>query len=141
MNDVKCEPVKSGVGGWLLVLCLLLLVWQPVSFGLLASNVIDDLARRGLTLALGLLVRVLVTAFGIAAGLALLNLKPGAVTMAMVSLGLTAATDIVIYTTPLFPNDRPPGATPYYVIASLAYSGIWMWYLARSKRVQNTFFQ
>jgi hypothetical protein len=133
------EGAKSGVGGWLLVLCLLLLFWQPISFGLLASGVLDHLATGGWPLALGLFVRVLVTAVGIAAGLALLKRESGAIRLAMVSLGLTAATDILVYTTPIFPSNRLPGTTPFYVIASLAYSGIWIGYLARSRRVRNTF--
>ena len=131
--------MKNGVGGWLLVLCLLLVVWQPISFGLLASSLLDRLATRGLPLALALITRILVTAFGIAAGLALFNLRPGAVTMAKLSLALTAATDLVIYTTPLFPSNRPPGDTPLYIAGSFAYATAWMLYLVHSKRVHNTF--
>jgi len=123
----------------LLVLCLLLVVWQPTSFGLVAASVIDRLPVRGLPLAATLLARLLATAFGIAAGLALLNRRPGAVSMAKVSLGLTAATDVFVYTTPFFPNNRPPGDTPVYVVATLAYSAIWMIYLVRSKRVRDTY--
>src|ERR687885_774595 len=50
------EP--EGVGGWLLILCALLLIWQPLSLGLLASSVLDSLAVRGLPLALVLAARV-----------------------------------------------------------------------------------
>jgi hypothetical protein len=133
------KAVKSGVGGWLLVLCLLLLVWQPLSLGLVASSVLDSLAVRGWPLALVLLTRMLVTGFGIGAGLALLARRPGAVTLAKVSLALSAATDVFVYTTPLFPSDRPPGATPVYIGVSLAYSIVWMTYLTRSERVRDTF--
>ena len=51
-----------GVRGWLLVLCLLLLVWQPLGLALVASSVLDELAIRGLSLALVLLLRLLVAA-------------------------------------------------------------------------------
>ena len=129
-----------GPRGWLLVLCLLLLVWQPVSLGLVASSVLDVLAIRGLPLALILVARVLVAAFGIAAGLALLGHRAGAVTMAKVSLAVSAATDVFIYTTPFFPNNRPPGDTTLVVVASLAYYGALMTYLFRSRRVKETFF-
>ena len=121
------------------MLCLLLLVWQPVSLGLVASSVLDLLAVRGLPLALVLMMRVLVTAFGIAAGLALLGRRAGAVTMAKASLVVSAATDVFVYTTPFFPNNRPPGDTALVVVASLAYYGAWMMYLFRSKRVKHTF--
>ncbi len=128
-----------GIGGWLLVLCVLLLIWQPLSLGLLASGVLNDLALRGVPLALVLLLRVLVTAFGIAAGLALLNRRPAAVTMAKASLIVSAATDVFVYLTPYFPSNRMPGETPFYVAASLAYYAIWLAYLLRAKRVKNTF--
>src|SRR5262245_29194787 len=127
------------IGGWLLVLCLLLLVWQPISFGLLASGLLNRLSIRGWPFALVLLLRVTVCALGIAAGLALLRRLPGAVTMAKVALIVSAATDVFVYTTPYFPNNRLPGDTPIVVAVSLAYHAIWLTYLVRSKRVRDTF--
>jgi len=133
------KPVKSGVGGWLLVLCLLLLVWQPLSLGLVASSALDSLAVGGWPPLLVLLARLLVAGFGIGAGLALLGRRPGAVALARASLALSAATDVFVYTTRFFPSDRPPGAAPVYIAVSLAYSIGWMIYLARSRRVRATF--
>lgn len=117
------------------MLCGLLLVWQPISTGLVASNALDSLAIRGLLVALILLLRVVVTALGVAAGLALLGRRPGGVTLAKVSLFASAATDLFVYLTPYFPNHRPPGQTPLFVLASLTYHGVWIGYLFRSKRV------
>jgi hypothetical protein len=128
-----------GVGGWLLVLCVLLLVWQPLSLGLLVSGVLDDLALRGVPLALVLVLRVIVAAFGIAAGLALVNRRPGAVALAKASLVASAATDVFVYATPYFPSNRMPGETPFYIAAALAYYIVWLAYLFRAKRVKNTF--
>ena len=51
----------EGVRGWLALLCVLLLVWQPISLGLVASSVLDALPARGAPLAALLSVRVLVT--------------------------------------------------------------------------------
>ena len=127
------------IKGWLLFFCLLLLVWQPVSLGLVMSRALDALAIRGLPLALVLIMRLLVAAFGIAAGLALLGRRAGAVTMAKVSLAVSAATDVFVYTTPFFPSNRAPGDTSLVVAASLAYHGVWMMYLFRSKRVKEIF--
>ncbi|HEX3703693.1 MAG TPA: DUF2569 family protein [Vicinamibacterales bacterium] len=128
-----------GVGGWLIVLCVLLIAWQPISLGLVASSVLDDLALRGLPLALVLLLRVVVTALGIAAGLALLGRRPGAPALAKASLLASAATDTFVYLTPYFPSNRMPGETPYYVAVALAYYAVWLAYLVWSKRVRNTF--
>jgi hypothetical protein len=127
------------IGGWLLVLCGLLLVWQPIIAGLVASSVLGSLAIRGLPLALIVVLRILVTGFGVAAGLALLGRRPGSIVMAKVSLVASAATDLIVYLTPYFPNHRAPGETPLYVLASLTYYTVWMVYLIRSKRVQATF--
>ena len=60
-------------------------------------------------------------------------------TLAKVSLAASAATDVFVYTTPFFPNNRPPGDTVIFVGASLAYHGVWLIYLFRSKRVRETF--
>jgi hypothetical protein len=129
----------AGVRGWLLVLCALLLIWQPLSLGLAASSVLDALALRGLPLALVLTLRLLVAALGIAAGLALLARGAGAVTLAKVALVASAATDVFVYSTPYYPNRRLPGDTVWFVTASLAYHAIWLMYLVRSTRVRNTY--
>ena len=121
------------------MLCGLLLIWQPISTGLVTSSALDSVAIRGLPAALILILRILVTGFGIGAGLALIGRRPGAVGMAMVSLIASAATDMIVYLTPYFPSHRAPGETPLYVLVSLAYATVWMIYLIRSKRVQRTF--
>jgi uncharacterized protein DUF2569 len=121
------------------VLCALLLVWQPLSLGLIASNVVDSLIVRGLPVALVLLARLLVAGVGIAAGLALAARRESAVALAKASLVLSAAMDVFVYVTPYFPNNRPPGDTSIAIILSIATAAIWLAYLSRSRRVRNTF--
>jgi hypothetical protein len=133
------SSVKSGVSGWLLVLCGVLLLWQPLSFALMASSSLDALVVRGVPLAVVLVLRLLVTAFGIAAGLAVAGRRPGAVSMAKTALVATAAMDLFIYTTPYAPNNRTPGETPIYIAISLGWAAAWFLYLVRSRRVKNTF--
>ena len=127
------------VGGWLLVLCRLLIVLHPLSLAVTASNVMNALFLRGAPVAIVLLMRLAVVAFGVAAGRMLQNVRPGAVELARVALLASAALDVFVYTTPFFPSNRMPGDTTFYVIASLAYHGAWIAYLARSKRVRATF--
>ncbi len=129
----------AGVRGWLLVLCALLLIWQPLSLGLAASSVLDALPVRGLPLALVLTLRLLVTATGIAGGLALLAGRAAAVTLAKVALVASAVTDLFVYATPYYPSNRLPGDTMWFIAASLVYHGIWLGYLFRSTRVRNTY--
>ena len=86
-----------------------------------------------------LLGRIAVAAVGVAAGLALWTHRPGAVALARASLVLSAAADIFVYSTPYFPNNRPPGDSTLILAASLLWYGLWLMYLWRSKRVQRTF--
>ncbi len=137
MLDASQRPPR--IGGWLLVLCVLLLVWHPLSLGLAASSMLDRLSARGLPFALVLLLRLLVTALGIAAGLALLARRSAAVALAKTALVASAATDLFVYLTPFYPNNRLPGDTVWYILASLVYHGVWLAYLFRSTRVRNTY--
>ena len=130
---------SQGVGGWLGLLSRVLIIWQPLSLGLIASSALRSLSVRGLPLALVLIGRLAVAAFGVAAGLALWRRRPGGVVLAKASLVLSAAADIFVYTTPYFPNNRPPGDTMLILIASLVWYGAWLMYLWRSKRVRDTF--
>ncbi len=127
------------MGGWLLILCRLLLVYQPLSLAVTTSAALVSLSTRGPGLLVAIAVRVIVTAITVAAGLALTNRQSGAVGLAKAALILSAACDVFIYTTPYFPNNRPPGDTPIYVAVSLAYHTVWLVYLSRSARVRNTY--
>jgi hypothetical protein len=140
VNAVKDEAGNSpsGVGGWLLLLCLLLLVGQPINLAISAARALGALPMRGLPLALVVVGQLMVAGIGVGAGLALLGCRRGAATFARWSLLLSAGMDLFVYSTPFVPNNRLPGTTPLFVIASLAYYAIWMAYLSRSKRVRNT---
>jgi hypothetical protein len=131
--------LAEGVGGWLLLLCRLLVVFHPLSLAVTASNALGSLSARGTSVALILILRLIVVGFGMAAGRALQRGQPGAVTLARAALLASAATDVFVYTTPYFPNNRIPGDTPLYVAATVAYHGGWLFYLARSKRVRATY--
>jgi hypothetical protein len=74
-----------------------------------------------------------------AAGLALWRQRPGAVGLAKASLVLSAAADVFVYTTPFFPNNRPPGDTTLILVGSLLWYALWLLYLWRSKRVRLTY--
>ena len=124
------------VRGWLLLVCRLLVVFHPLALAVTASNALGSLSARGTPVALILILRLIVVGFGMAAGRALQRVQPGAVTLARAALLASVATDVFVYTTPYFPNNRVPGDTPLFVAATLAYHGGWLLYLARSKRVR-----
>jgi hypothetical protein len=136
---VVTERVEPRVRGWLLVLCVLLLVWQPISLSLTIAGRLDSLALRGPGFAVILGARFLAAALGIAAGLSLLQRRPGAVSLARTSLIFSAALDVLVYATPWYPNNRPPGDALLILIGSLMYYALWLAYLSRSKRVASIF--
>jgi hypothetical protein len=139
-SDYQITPAPAPrIGGWLLLLCLLLMVWQPITIGLTASRALNSLAIGGVPVALVMILRLLVAGLGIAAGLALLNRRAGAVNLARVVLALSAAADLFVYLTPYFPSNRAPGETPIVVAVSLIYYAAWIAYLSRSRRVRGTF--
>lgn len=129
--------MAEGVGGWLLLLCRLLVVFHPLSLAVTAAGALGAVSTRGTAIALILILRLVVIGFGMAAGRALKDMQPGAVTLAKAALLASAATDVFVYTTPYFPNNRPPGDTPLYVAATLAYHGAWLAYLTFSRRVRT----
>jgi hypothetical protein len=121
----------------LAVLGRILLVWQPLSLALTAGNALSALPLRGAPLGAILVARVAVASLAVAAGLAIANLRPGAVVLARASLIASLAMDLVVYATPYYPNNRMPGDTPLYAAASIVFYGGWLTYLSRSKRVRN----
>jgi hypothetical protein len=129
----------NGIGGWLLVLCRLLTFWHPVIVGLSAVRTITSVSILDRPVQLILLARVLATAFGVAAGLALRGRRPGAVRMATAALLLAGGTHLLQYLTPHFPHNRAPGETFVWVLGAMMYYGAWLIYLQRSKRVRATF--
>jgi hypothetical protein len=130
---------RSGIGGWLAVLCVWLVAWQPLQVALLASSVLDRLPIRGASLLWVLALRLLVGAIGIAAGLALVARRASAVALAKISLAASAAADTFVYATRYLPSPRVPGHEPFFVGIALAYYCAWFAYLVRSTRVRNTF--
>jgi hypothetical protein len=131
--------VKSGIGGWLRVLCLVLLWWQPLSFALVAAGQLDAVGLSGVPAVLVLVGRLLFVGLGIAAGLALLSRRPAAVALAKASLAASAGMDTFVYTTSYFPSNRAPGEGPIWAAASILWYGGWFVYLVRSRRVRETF--
>jgi hypothetical protein len=139
LREHEVNERKTGVGGWLALLCLLLLVWRPLNLAVITARSLGSLSFRGLPMALVVFAQLLVAGIGVSAGLALMNRRRGAPTFATWSLILSAVMDLFVYSTPFLPNRRMPGTTPVFVAASLVYHGIWIAYLVRSKRVRATF--
>jgi hypothetical protein len=136
-SATKLTKSEENISGWLLVLAVLLIAWAPLNLASSASRTLAALPRRGLGLAAIVLAQVFAAALGVAAGLALIGRRPGAVRLARVSLGMSAIVDILVYVTPYYPRNRPPGDDTITLWASLAYYTAWLLYLWRSNRVKE----
>jgi hypothetical protein len=135
VNSDDALASRNVLSGWLMVLCGLLIIWQPLNAGLSAASLLGSLAFRRPVVAWIVVARLLAAALGVAAGMALTSRRTGAVTLAKVSLVVSAATDLWMYFTPSFPSNLGPGETPIWVGVSLAYYAGWFTYLTRSKRL------
>jgi hypothetical protein len=133
------ERGPQGVGGWLQVLVRMLTLWHPIIYGLSSSAAVAAVSVRGPAVAIVIVARLAVVAYGIAAGMVLRTGAATAVRFAITSLALSAAMDIFIFTTSYYPSNRMPGETPLYAAATIGYYAAWIVYLLRSKRVRNTF--
>jgi hypothetical protein len=122
--------------GWLLLLCAVLLVWQPLSFAVKASSTLPSLGMRGVAGAVELIAHGIVAALSFAAGWALWQATPAGpmlATIAIVAAGATGVQSLYWSVLPsnVFPSDRLPLAA-----LVVAHAGAWVLYLRRSKRIR-----
>lgn len=122
---------------WLLG--MLLTLWEPASFALVAAGAFNAISVRGAPVALLLIARLGTTALAFAAGRALLDLRPGAPALTRAALVALAAVQLMAELTPWFPTNRLPGDTPFYVGWTVLYYGSWLLYVVRSGRVARLF--
>lgn len=120
----------SRVPRWpLTVVMLLLIAWEPITLALYASSVVDRIVERGALAVSVLLVRVIVTSIGIAAGLAIWNDRPWAVQFARLAIALSAGATLLTALTRALPTSVVPGLRAPLVVATLVWDGAWIVYL------------
>lgn len=125
---------------WLVLLCAVLMVWQPLSFAVEASSSLGSLGMRGALGAVELVVHGAVAALSVAAGWALWQSSPGGPKLARVAIVAAALVSVQsLYATALpshvFPSDRLPIAA-LNVIAAAAWLAF-LWHSARIHEIEN----
>ena len=146
------EPEYKGVGGWLLLLCLGLTVFSPLStLGSLAeeylesSKYFDQFPGLLVITVIYTILSLGIVAFSIYAGVGLWSIRPGAVQMAkrflLCLLGYHAIAAILPFTAGL-PSTATQamietGAT--HLSRGVIYFAVWYSYLNKSKRVIATY--
>jgi hypothetical protein len=115
--------------GWLFTLCVLLCFWEPANLALSASADIGAIVVGRAGHPLFLVLRLLVAAVGIAAGLAIWNRRARAPALAKIALALSASTAVVRYG--WFPGNVPPGMRLPLALLFVGYNAAWFLYLVR----------
>jgi hypothetical protein len=123
--------------GWLLVLCVVLLTWQPLTFAAEAASALPSLGMRGVLGTSELLVHGIVAALSFAAGWALWQRSPAAPRLATYAVGACGVVGVQslywsVLPSNVFPSDRLPLAA-----LIVGHALAWLIYLRRSKRVRN----
>jgi hypothetical protein len=113
----------------LTVLAVLLILWEPATFALYASSVVDRIAGRGPAAVLLLAARVVVLGIGISAGIALWSRRTGALALARIAIALAAIVFVGSWFSRALPVTRPPGQDRGILVLVLAYYAAWFAYL------------
>ena len=122
-----------------LLLIFILAVWNPASLALQASSRVWTIEMRS-TLSLAFLaVRIILTSFGIAAGIALWLGRPGAVWLAKLSLMLFAIEAVVRLSSRVDLGTVPPGTRLPLAIFVVLHNAAWYLYLHFSRRVRAVY--
>ena len=142
----------KGVRGWLLVLCLMLIVGGPVISGWLMTNeyarfapIFTETGDLQAVILISLLSTACSVAFGIYAGLRLWLIRPKAVSTAKYALLVGLAADIITTAIEVAAGQTPNAGdrllfqVEVNLIPSLIFFTLCFAYLNRSKRVNATY--
>jgi hypothetical protein len=124
------------VGGWLFLLCLILTVWNPATLALRLAASVSDLSSQAALSLVFMAVRLVVTGIGVAAGLALLMLRPRAVQLTKIALMLFGVEAVIRLSTRVDLSEAPPGTRLPLALLLIAHNAAWYLYLQKSRRVR-----
>jgi hypothetical protein len=129
------RPIRKdlqGVGGWLLLFCIGLVVLSPLVTLVLVFNRAD-------TDVLGMVLGFVRAAVGVVAGVFLWNVRPVAFTLLWIYFGIVALLSVLGFVGFVMNAEQ---ATPQDMIVSiraLIYALAWFLYFKKSERVRATF--
>jgi hypothetical protein len=152
-NDAVTQKVPlQGVGGWLLVLCLYLMVLIPLLavlelFGAFQNANLSPTLKNALLF--GALFEIALAAFAFYAGLALYKRRPNAIAVtkvyfiAMLTLGVLGLGIVLMGWVTQTANSpfagRMLGPALVAAVRPVILSALWLFYLEHSKRVRATY--
>jgi hypothetical protein len=138
----------AGFGGWLILLGIVLAIVSPVSFVLLCNTELaslDEIPSLRQFVGTELVIAGLRTALGVVAGLFLWRVWPKAVLLARIYFVFAIAIGwIMAFALPnLAPSDAGVAGSRSILVQNALWTtlidAIWLGYLARSRRVRDTY--
>ena len=125
------SQVSRRPSGWLLILCVMLCIWEPLTLALAASAELGAVTLGHIERPAFLTFRVFVAGVGVAAGVAIWNRQMHAFTLAQAALALSAAAAVIRLT--WFPGNVPPGLRLPFALVLVGYNAVWYAYLVFKK--------
>jgi len=125
--------------GWLLVLALFLVAWEPLRIATEFESSIGTLSMRGPWAAVELLAHAAIAAFCVASGWALWNGNVAAPQLATYALIGSAGVSVQSLFWSLLPHQTVPGERLPFALLAVVHAAAWIAYLKRSRRVRAIF--
>jgi hypothetical protein len=122
--------------GWLFVLSVFLIGWEPMQLAREFSVTLGSFWMRGPAAPLELLVHAGVAAVAVASGRALWIQNPDAPGLATIALAMSAARAVQSLYWSSLPGQTMPGDRLPLAIGAAAHAAGWIVYLRRSRRVR-----
>jgi hypothetical protein len=135
-DDPIVDPRPTG---WLFLLCRILIVYEPAVLALTVAPIVSSIAIRGWLVVIALVVRLFVAGLGVAAGIALRDVRPHGATLARAALIASVIVGLLVLNTRILPSNRVPGDDVLYSVILVAHHGAWLVYLQRSPQVRRLF--
>lgn len=130
---------RPGIPLWILPLIFILTIWNPATLALQASSMVWNLGTRSTLSIVFLAARLVITSVGVAAGLALWLRRPGAVTLARLSLILFGLEAVIRLSTRVDLGSAPPGTRLPLAMLIVLHNAAWYLYLQLSRRLRAAY--
>ena len=122
-----------------LLLVFILAVWNPASLALHAASTVWSIETRPALSLVFLALRLILAGIGVAAGIALWLRRPGAVSLAKLSLILFGVEAVVRLSTRVDQGNAPPGTRLPLAVFVVLHNAAWYLYLHLSRRVRAVY--
>ena len=123
----------------ILLLIFILTIWNPGTLALHAASVAWSIESRPALSLVFLAARLIITSIGVAAGIALWLRRPGAISLAKLSLMLFGIEAVVRLSSRADLGGAPPGTRLPLAVFVILHNAAWYLYLHFSRRVRAVY--